>query len=367
MAAKKAKPRRIQIQNKLSNILKAEVTGPQFHGPGWFSGFEDYHNPRLREIRQKYRIDSAVQGETNEWRKILKLRNWVKSRWHVDNNQNRGGDAFDILELAKQGYGFYCSHSATVQNAVFSAYGIVTRKITSDRSWDDYGRSIHHGMNEVWSNDFAKWILVDAKYNNHFEKAGVPLSALETHEAVRKNGGRGVTMHTGVRRRITRQDNDDRPEASALNYWWVAYPLSSQTHTHPHYSGPDRLLIPDNEYYRTTTWYRGTLENGKPRKHWAYTAKTFVPVKNRYEIDWTPNVADLTVSQRSEKELSVRIQSATPNFKAYRIRTGGGDWRSISRPGLRLQLKGKTTTLEVCARNLCNVDGPIVKLSLTTR
>ncbi|MBD03411.1 MAG: hypothetical protein CME24_03580 [Gemmatimonadetes bacterium] len=66
---------------------------------------------------------------------------------------------------------------ATVQNAVFSAYGIVTRKITSDRCWDDYGRSVHHGINEVWSNDFAKWILLDAKFNNHFEKAGVSLSA----------------------------------------------------------------------------------------------------------------------------------------------------------------------------------------------
>ncbi|MBD03412.1 MAG: hypothetical protein CME24_03585 [Gemmatimonadetes bacterium] len=81
---------------------------------------------------------------------------------------------------------------------------------------------------------------------------------------MRKNGGRGFTMRTGVSRRITHQDNDDRPEASALNYWWVAYPISSQTFTHPHYSGPDRLLIPDNEYYRTTTWYRGTLKNGRP-------------------------------------------------------------------------------------------------------
>lgn len=178
MAAKKAKTCRIEIQNKLPNILKAEVTGLEFHGPYWFSGFEDYYNPRLREIRRKYRIDGAVRGETNEWRKILNLRNWVKSRWHVDNGQSRGGDAFDILELAKQGHGFHCSHCATVQNAVFSAYGIVTRKITSDRCWDDYGRSVHHGINEVWSNDFAKWIVLDAKFNNHFEKAGVSLSAL---------------------------------------------------------------------------------------------------------------------------------------------------------------------------------------------
>lgn len=352
MAKQKAKPRRIQVQNGLGNIARAEVIGPEFHGPTWFSGFEDYYNPRLKEIRKKYRIDSAVRGETNEWRKILKLRNWVKGRWHVDNSQNRGGDAFQILELAKQGHGFHCSHCSTVQNAVFSAFGIVTRKITSDRNWDDYGKSVHHGITEVWSNDYAKWILLDAKFDNHFEKDGIPLSALETHEAVRKNGGRGVTMRTGPSRRITRQDNDDRPEASALEYWWVAYPTSSQTFTHPHYSGADRLVIPDNEYYRSTTWYRGTHENGRPRKHWAYTAKTFVPEKNRHEIDWTPNVTDLSVSQRSEKELSVRMRSATPNFKTYRIRTKGGNWRSVSGTSARLPLGKKSNTFEVCARNL---------------
>ena len=52
IAAKKAITCRIEIQNKLPNILKVEVTGLEFHGPYWFSGFEGYNNPRLSEIRQ---------------------------------------------------------------------------------------------------------------------------------------------------------------------------------------------------------------------------------------------------------------------------------------------------------------------------
>ena len=138
---KKQKPRRIEVQNAGRNIVRAEVTGPEYHGPDYFQGFEDFHNPRLKEIRRKYRIDSAVRGITNEWKKILTLRHWIKGRWHVDNSQNRGGDAFRILELAEQGHGFHCSHCSTVQNAVYSAYGLNVRNLGSDRNWDDYGRS----------------------------------------------------------------------------------------------------------------------------------------------------------------------------------------------------------------------------------
>jgi hypothetical protein len=78
-------------------------------------------------------------------------------------------------------------------------------------------------------------------------------------------------------------------------------------------------------------------------------------------------VVDLTVSQRSEEQLSVQIRSATPNFKTYQTRIEGGAWRSISRSGLQLPLTDKTTTRDVCSRNLFNVDGPNLKLSVTTR
>ncbi len=57
---------------------------------------------------------------------------------------------------------------------------------------EDLGRSLHHGVNEVWSSDHAKWVLFDAKYDVHFERDGVPQSELELHEAVRVDGGRGI-------------------------------------------------------------------------------------------------------------------------------------------------------------------------------
>ena len=61
--------------------------------------------------------------ETNEFQRILKLGHWVHGRWPVDNDENVSGDAFAILEKAKTGCGFNCSHSMAVQQAVFSAMG----------------------------------------------------------------------------------------------------------------------------------------------------------------------------------------------------------------------------------------------------
>src|SRR5262249_53155867 len=165
--------------------------GPAFHGPEHFPGIEDFHNPRIKRIRQEYKIDTIVEGEANEFRRMLKLRHWVHTRWPIDNLQKFSGDAFAILEKAKTGAGFHCTHSMTVQHAVMTAMGYVARDLGVDRDHESLGRSVHHGVNEVWSNQYAKWVILDAKYDVHFERGGVPLSALELHERTR-SGARDI-------------------------------------------------------------------------------------------------------------------------------------------------------------------------------
>ena len=108
------------------------------------------------------------------------------------------GDAFEILEKAKTGAGFYCTHSMRVQHAVMTAMGYVVRDLGVDSDHLVFGKSNHHGVNEVWSNEYAKWVLLDAKYDIHFERAGVPLSALELHEAVRADLGKGIVKVAGT-------------------------------------------------------------------------------------------------------------------------------------------------------------------------
>src|SRR5439155_24556170 len=213
----------------------------------------------------------------------------------IDNDQQFSGDAFAILEKAKTGAGFNCTHSMAVQHAVMVSMGYVARDLGVDRNHEDIGRSMHHGVNEVWSNDYAKWVLLDAKYDTHYERDGVPLSALELHEAVRADGGKGVMKMQGVERLLSPSQKPEAAENNIRSYWWVSYNLRHNPFTEPQMSGSSRLLIYDNDAFRNTTWYRS---NGSQLvKHWAYEAQAFIPMRNRHEIEWTPGVADLRARQ----------------------------------------------------------------------
>ena len=180
-----SKGRPLVVQGANPAVLSATVEGPTFHAPEHFQAFEDYYHRRLKRLREEYHLDQVVAKETNEFRRLLKLRHWVHTRWPIDNDQNFSGDAFAILEQAKTGAGFHCAHAMVVQEAVLSAMGYVARNLGVDRDHRDLGRSAHHGVNQVWSNDYAKWVVFDAKYDVHFEREGVPLSAMDLHERVR--------------------------------------------------------------------------------------------------------------------------------------------------------------------------------------
>ncbi len=361
LAPQDARP--LPVEGASPALKKAELSGPRFVPPEVFHGQEDFHHPRLRRLREEYRLDDAVRGETSDFRRMLRLRAWVHSRWPIDNDQRFGGDAFEILEKAKTGAGFHCAHSMTVQYAALWAMGHVARNLGTDADHEKFGKSRHHGVNEAWSNEHAKWVLLDAKYDSHFERAGVPMSALEVHDAVRSGKTEGVSVVQGLDRKPAPLGGPDSIEASVENYWWVSWHLRGDSFTHPHWSGGSRLVVPDNEAFRTTVWHRGGA-NGLV-KHWAYAANAFIPVKAAREIEWTPGVPGLRVRQSSEAELEVRLQSATPNFKEYEARLQGRDWAALPEARLSWKLEKGGNVLEVRTRNLFGVAGPVVRASVT--
>jgi hypothetical protein len=351
--------RPMAIEAASSAIVKATLGGPKFHPPEIFAAVEDHHNPRLKRLRDENGLEKVVAGERTEFRRQLKVRHWVHTRWPIDNDQKEGGDAFAILEKAKTGAGFHCTHSMTVQHAAMVSLGYIARDLGVDRNHEDLGRSTHHGVNEVWSNEFAKWILLDAKYDIHFERAGIPLSALEIHEAVRADGGKGVAKVQGIERREVPMETPEAPEATVRGYWWTSWYLHPAPFTEPHWSGSSRLLILENDAFRNTTWYRGADDN-RLVKHWAYAAKAFIPARDRHEIEWTPGVPDVRVRQAGPAELDVQLRSATPNFETYLARFNGGAWAPIPGTRVRWTLKPGENRFEIRTRNLAGVEGPIV-------
>jgi len=137
------------------------VENPRYCGNELFRAFENYSSPRIKQLRSRYGLDAVVAGESDEWKRILLLRHWIRSNIAIDNEnptQTRG-DTFAILDAALKGGKFHCTHFSIVQHAVLNSFGYVTRRLGCGPGLKDDGG--HHGVNEVWVNKFSKWVLID--------------------------------------------------------------------------------------------------------------------------------------------------------------------------------------------------------------
>lgn len=319
-----------------------------------FVGQENFLSPRFAALRARFAIDEVVQGIEGEFARILALRHWMASRIRIEDANPTNiahHDAWDILEAAEAGGGFHCAHFRLVQQAVFSAYGYVTRSIGAGDGRLERGR--HHGVNEVWVNELNKWVLTDAKYDVHYEKAGVPLSALEMRAEILADEGAAVERAYGPNRERRAEPHPDRLET----YRWIAWELNGNIFSEFPGHASSALVIFQDEFSRTHTWYR----DGKP--HWAYAARFFVTTEHRCWIEWTPNVVASRVTLAGARA-SIALTSCTPNFKTYALRrNGAGAWEPCS-DRLELDIPADGLRLEFRSENLAGVTGPSHRVTL---
>jgi hypothetical protein len=120
------------------------------------------------------------------------------------------------------------------------------------------------------------------------------------------------------------------------------------------HSRESRLVILDNPAFRETTWIRDG------RKHWAYAARAFVPTRDRHQIEWTPGVPELSVSQSAPAKLDVTLHSVTPNCKAWQMRMNESDWQTVTGDKFQWELNAGKNRLDVRTQNQFEVTGPIV-------
>jgi hypothetical protein len=300
------------------------VENPRYCGNELFRAFENYYSSRIGELRSKYGLDAVVAGETDEWKRILLLRHWIRSHIAIDNDnptQTRG-DTFAILDAALKGGKFHCTHFSIVQHAVLNSFGYVTRRLGCGPGLKEDGG--HHGVNEVWVNKFCKWVLIDAKYDAHFEKDGVPLSALEIHDEVWRNGAKSVVRVVGPDCKPMKPDAETgKWETRPDTYRWCSWETDTNRFTTFPARPTSTLVVLEDENFRNNTWYR----DGKP--HWAYNTPYFIKTTRRDWIEWTPNVITSKVTVVGKKA-HVFLSSCTPNFRSFQSKTDDATWRDCN-------------------------------------
>ena len=72
---------------------------------------------------------------------------------------------------------------------------------------------------------------MDGEYDFHFERDGQVLSALEVHEAARRDGGRGIVKVQGPDRTVVPMKGLGFPFTSVIGYWWTVLSRSAE-HVH---------------------------------------------------------------------------------------------------------------------------------------
>ena len=337
-----------------------DVINPEYIPNTIFNASEDLTSPKFEHLRTKYQLDTVFHGETDEFKRILLLRHWIKTVMPIDDVGDPypgSGYVDSILDAALDGVGFHCGHFMRVQNAVMNAYGYVTRTLGAGPG-EQGGPDGHHGINEIWLNSYNKWFLSDAKYDHHFEKDGIPLSALEIRDEYLKNKGADILMADRPERKSfdVDQETGTTKVRYTQTYTWLEWHAFNNLFT-AWPKDTTLLLMYADDYFNKHTWIWG----GKP--HWAYNTKYLIFEKNRNPFEWTPNTISSELRINGNKAV-ILLESVTPNLKSYQMKEQNSDvWQSIG-DSLGISLKNAKYELLFRTINLADVAGPEHKIAI---
>ncbi|MEX2231367.1 MAG: hypothetical protein WD824_04365 [Cyclobacteriaceae bacterium] len=336
-----------------------------------FRSYEDLSSPKFQALKEKYQLDTIFHGEQDEFRRMLLLRNWIRTVIHIgDFEPTYPGDGFaeNIIDEGLKGQGFHCGHYMIVQNAVMNAHGYVTRCLGAGPGVKG-GPDGHHGINEIWSNKHQKWFLSDAKYNHHFEKNGIPLSALEIRDEFLKNKMTDAVLVKGPDRTPIESDGVANAKGAmiqktkadfAQTYTWIEWESVNNRFTNWPENGDDisKLNMYEDDYFKNNNW----IWDGKP--HWAYGTVYMILVSDREAIEWTPNT--ITSNVKIEGDVArIELDSETPNLKSYQMKdVPNGTWNDVS-GSVEIKLISDKEEKVFRTVNLAGVAGPEHKIIFT--
>ncbi|WP_076931589.1 transglutaminase domain-containing protein [Proteiniphilum saccharofermentans] len=344
--------------------IQIAVDNPEFKPNTVFSGSEDLTSPKFNHLIEKYQLDTVFQGETDELSRILLLRHWIKSKVRISDFEESypgEGDVEKMLDYALSGQGYHCGHYMKIQNAIMNAYGYVTRTLGAGPGVKG-GPDGYHGINEIWLNDFNKWFLSDAKYDHHFEKNGIPLSAMQIRDEYLKNKAAEIVVVKGPDRIITEIDPETgtKRERRAQTYTWVEFHGYNNMFT-AWPAHKEMNIMQEDDFTKNNIWFR----DGNP--HWAYEKPEYRKwVKNRDDIEWTPNTINSNVEINRNK-VSIKLMSNTPNLSRYEMKdSASGIWQQIG-DSIEINLNKSRYVLIFRTANIAGVTGPEHKIILSEK
>jgi len=334
--------------------------------------YEDIQHPKLKELREKYRLEEVVRKGKTEMEKFILLRDWVCSRWNHGWDDIKMGsppkDALSILREAKRGKQFHCVFysKVLVQCAIslgYQARRLIIRKDISHIPLRNFYKEVNtgHHIAEIWSNEYNKWIVMDPDLNAHYEKDGIPLNAYEIRQAWLEGWWKEIKFVQG-----------ESLPAFLTNPSMYHEKARKELEVFTRYNSMD--------YYHHISVELGnnyfSSDENIPRLWWVdkFTPPhlidpPWVPLRDSY---WTTNIFDMywTLNQTiiglecfgdNYSTLKVNLETFTPGFSKFLVKIDDNDWQE-SRDSLLWPLREGQNTIQARAVNKLGVAGAISEI-----
>lgn len=323
---------------------------------------EPLHLPRLEELKQREALEAIVASGESEFAQILALKDWVSSQWPAGYpDPYPPWDAITVLDWIRGGVtGGFCAQYAQVLLQSLAALGLQARYVEIGSVDNPYA----HFLTEVWSNEFNKWVLLDPDFNLHFERNGVPLSALEIHDALVRSQLSDVDVILGTRR-AGHSNPASWPLRTADLYYYLRVHLNANhlaaPYEHPFHRYNDMVEWID-EF--TVPWEFSEVES-----EFAKVRLTNLQTNDRAAFEGRMNQVKVTVESNAAGTLDIRFENNLHGFRGYEIRklARRGQiraWQSHPVDTLLWSPTRDTRILEVRGINQSGVPGPISRISV---
>ncbi len=323
--------------------------------------FDAYDNPKLKELRERYKLDEVIAPGKNEFDRQVLLMDWTHRQFKKFGRPSASPKgALEILRDIEQGHTFFCAHYAKVFVSSAASLGWVDRELALRRHQGTAtGGSTEHSSTEIWSNQYRKWVMLDPTSNMYLEKDSVPLNAFEIRQEWFYHEGKALVFVIGKERK--RYKKTDLPiflkrfagfgdlvvSPDELDkYGFTAYiPNTDFMDAGEDYA---KMFIVKDKLCEGTRWHERT-----------------VPANPA--VDPYFPIGQAALSLRADAgAIIVSLKTMTPNFKRYEVQIDGGGWES-SKDHFVWSVHPGPNRLEVRTVNQFGVHGPIstAELELT--
>ena len=324
--------------------------------------YELFNAARIEQLAAREGLTDVVAGAATEFEAVLTLKEWVAAQFpHTNPEPYPPWDALIILDAIRGGLtGGFCAQYSQVLLQSLAALGYPARYVEIGRVDNPFS----HFPVEYWSNQFNKWVVLDADFNLHFEKGGVALSALEVHEAFVSGTADTVTIVEGTAR-AGHPSASDWPHRTLELYYYLRYHLKANHVSAPHENPFDRWNdMVEWRDDRTTPWELSPVESEFPKVRITAnsTDDSAVAEAPLNQLWVTPRVTSGT-------EVLLDLAQDMPQIVAAEFRvidSAGqpGPWQPHGAPTLAWPVGPDDRAIEVRGVNLRGIAGPTTRVAL---